>query len=138
MSKHARSQIKKVDNLDHDWSQIVDEEGNQLATVGHHFKLSRAFNKEEIDHINREGTCLACHQEIPENSAAINLLHHVANYTGQLPHTQDQHNNLIHKIVLVSTWAQVLAVVGVVGISIWGFRWFRRRRKKPSKKEEVT
>ena len=132
LSKHARPQIKKVDNLDHDWSRIVDEEGKQLATVGHHFKLSRAFNKEEIDHINREGTCLACHQEIPENSSAINLLHHVAKYTGQLPHTQDQHNDLIHKIVLVSAWAQVLTVVCIVGITIFGLRWFRRRRKKSS------
>ena len=97
-----------IKNLDHDWSQIVDKEGNQVATVGHHFQLSRAFNKSELEQMSREGTCLACHKEIPANSAAINLLHHVAKYTGQLPKTADQHNWLLHKITLLAAWTQVI------------------------------
>ncbi len=47
--------MEPIENLDHDWSQIVDEDGNQLATVGHHFQLSRAFNNQELLHISREG-----------------------------------------------------------------------------------
>ena len=110
ISKHARPQMEPIAGLANDWSRIVDEEGNQLATVGHHFKLSRAFNKEEMLHISREGTCTACHKEIPDNSTAINLLHHLAEYSGQLPTTTAQHSGLVNKITLMSAWAQILAV----------------------------
>ena len=130
LSKHARPQMEPIANLDHDWSRIVDEQGNQLATVGHHFQLSRAFNRQEIERTSREGTCIACHKEIPDNSAAINLLHHVAKYTGQLPNTEDEHSSLIHKIVLLSAWVQVLAaVLGLIGLvgAVW---WWRRRRRR--------
>ena len=87
LPEQTQPQMEPIENLDHDWSQIVDEEGKQLATVGHHFQLSRAFTKEEQLHISREGTCLACHQDIPDESLAVSFLHHVAKYTGQLPKT---------------------------------------------------
>ena len=45
LPESARTQMGAIENLNHDWSQIVDEDGNQLATVGHHWKLSRALKK---------------------------------------------------------------------------------------------
>ena len=102
LPERTQPQMEPVENLDHDWSQVVTPEGEQVATVGHHFQLSRAFNKDELQHISREGTCIACHQEIPEQSLAVSLLHHVAEYTGQLPKTTAQHDSLVHKIVLSS------------------------------------
>ncbi|WP_231743669.1 cytochrome c3 family protein [Stieleria neptunia] len=129
LSERAKPQQPAIENLDHDWSQIVDRDGNQLATVGHHWKLSRALNKQEIEHIQREGTCIACHQEIPANSAAINLLHHIAKYTGQLPKTNEQHAGLIHKIVLMSAWGQVAGVGGGLLVGLAGVIWWRRRRR---------
>ncbi len=44
-----------------DWSQIVTLEGKQLATVGTHWPLSRAFNQTELDRILRAGLCMGCH-----------------------------------------------------------------------------
>ena len=128
LAKRARAQQPAIENLDHDWSQIVDREGNQLSTVGHHWKLSRAFNKKEIEHMQREGTCIACHREIPENSLAINLLHHVAKYTGQLPETNQQHAGLIQKIVLTSAWVQVIGAAMIPLLGVGGFIWWRRRK----------
>lgn len=125
LSKRAQPQMEAIPNLENDWSVIVDREGNQLATVGHHWKLSRAFNQSEIERMSRDGTCIACHQEIPEHSTAINLLHHVAKYTGNLPETNQQHRSLIHRIVLLSAWGQVLLIpvaVVVLGFGIWRFR----------------
>ena len=128
LSRRAQPQMEPIENLDHDWSQIVDREGNQLATVGHHWKLSRAFNKEELEHMTREGTCVACHQEIPDNSLAVTFLHHLAEYTGQIPKTRDQHNSLLHKILLTSAWIQVLAAAGVpLGMIFLVWYWRRRR-----------
>ncbi|KAA1259775.1 hypothetical protein LF1_23120 [Rubripirellula obstinata] len=129
LPKKTQVQVTKVENLDHDWSVVVDEEGNQLATVGHHFKLSRAFNKEEMQHISRQGTCSACHQNIPKESLAVSLLHHVAEYTGQLPKTTDQHDSLVNKIVLSSAWAQVggAFVFGMLTVGLIGRYGYRRR-----------
>jgi hypothetical protein len=129
LSKNAQPQMAAIENLDHDWSQIVDKDGKQLATVGHHFQLSRAFNKSELEHMSREGTCIACHKEIPANSAAINLLHHVAKYTGQIPKTADQHNSLLHKITLLAAWTQVLVPsAALLGGAAWLIRRNRHKR----------
>lgn len=122
LPKKTQPQMEPVENLDHDWSRIVDEEGQQLATVGHHFKLSRAFNKQELERMSRDGTCTACHTEIPNESLAVSFLHHVAEYTGQLPETTDQHSSLVHKIVLTSAWAQVLGVF----LTAFALGWFGR------------
>ncbi len=129
LSDRAKPQMEPIEGLSDDWSRVVDEEGNQKQTVGHHFKLSRPLNNEERLHISREGTCIACHQELPTEDLAASLLHHVAHYTGQLPDTKNQHASLVHKIVLFAAWGQValgflggLAFVG--GIALW-----QRRRK---------
>jgi hypothetical protein len=57
-------QIPAIPKLTFDWSQIVDRDGKQLATVGTHWPLSRAFNKQEIDNFMRAGTCMGCHQNM--------------------------------------------------------------------------
>lgn len=129
LPQQSQPQMEPVENLNHDWSQIVDQEGNQVATVGHHFQLSRAFTKEEQLHISREGTCLACHQEIPEESLAVSFLHHVAKYTGQSPKTKQQHNSLLRKILLLSAWVQVSVALLLPMVSLAGIWYWRRRRR---------
>ena len=59
-------QIPAIKKLPFDWSQIVTREGVQLATVGTHWPMSRAFNKLEIDNFLRAGTCMGCHQNMSE------------------------------------------------------------------------
>jgi hypothetical protein len=55
-------QIQGIPDLKFDWSQIVTKDGIQIATVGTHWPLSRAFNKQELDSIMRSGLCMGCHQ----------------------------------------------------------------------------
>ena len=65
-----QTQIAAIPNLDFDLSQIVDpEDGRQLATVGTHWPLSRAFSREEIDGILRVGLCMGCHREMPKRES---------------------------------------------------------------------
>ena len=59
-------QIPAIPKLNFDWSQIVTREGVQLATVGTHWPMSRAFNKQELDNFLRAGTCMGCHQNMSE------------------------------------------------------------------------
>ncbi|TWU33785.1 multiheme c-type cytochrome [Novipirellula artificiosorum] len=126
----TQPQMLAIENLDHDWSQIVDEKGKQVATVGHHFQLSRAFNQVELNRIRREGTCIACHKEIPKASLAVSLLHHVAEYTGQIPKTPGEHDSLVNKIVLSSAWLQAGVMVGGPLVGLFAAGWFLRRRRK--------
>jgi hypothetical protein len=132
LPERARPQMEPIEELDHDWSRIVDESGNQLATVGHHFQLSRAFNSRELALIKRDGTCIACHQDIPKESLAVSLLHHVARYTGQLPETTDKHNALLHKLLLTSAWGQLL-VVAVAALSAGWYLRMRHRKQSESR-----
>lgn len=59
-------QIPAIPKLTFDWSQIVTREGKQLATVGTHWPMSRAFNKQELDNFLRAGACMGCHQNMSE------------------------------------------------------------------------
>jgi hypothetical protein len=127
----VQTQIEAIAGLTADWSRFVTEDGKQLQTVGSHFSLSRPLNNEERQHIDRQGVCLSCHKEIPDESLAAGFLHHVAKYTGQLPRTPKKHNSLIHKILIIAAWGQLLAVVAgtLMGLAccIWFFRIRRRR-----------
>jgi len=130
LPRNARLQFAAVENLTADWSRVVTEEGQQLQTVGHHFKGSRPLNDDERQHMDRRGICLACHQEIPDQSLAVSFLHHIAEATGQMPVRRDQHNDLVHKILLATAWGQTLApglfCLAVLAGGLW--LWKRRRR----------
>ena len=116
-------------NLEADWSRFVTEDGRQLQTVGHHWSLSRPMNDSERNNTDRNGVCLACHQEIPNESTAVSLLHHVAKAGNLLPRTDDEHVALIRKNILFAAWGQVsggfLAVIGVLLAAV--LLWKRRR-----------
>lgn len=127
LSKNAVPQFEKIDGLTADWSRIVTEDGEQLMTVGHHFQLSRPLNDEERTRMSRHGTCLACHQDIPDESLAVSLLHHIAEYSDQIPESASDHNRLLRKITLSSAWAQATAgfLLGIA--ALWTTRRLRRR-----------
>lgn len=138
LANRAVPQMEPIANLDHDWSQIVDREGNQLATVGHHWKLSRSFNKNEIEHMTRTGTCLACHESIPDQSLAVSFLHHVAEYTGQVPKTNAEHHGLIHKITVTFAWVQVIGIATLTTCLVAGLVWWWRRMRRSKVAKEAT
>ncbi len=131
LPKNHVTQIEPIDGLTADWSRFVTEDGEQLQTVGHHFQRSRPLNDEERSHVDRRGVCLTCHQEIPEGSLAVSLLHHVASFTGQIPKTRSAHDSLIrNKILLLSAWGQVLMAGGLSLAGLVGVLWLRRRRRR--------
>ncbi|MCP4601952.1 MAG: cytochrome C [Proteobacteria bacterium] len=125
--KKARSQIEPIPGLEADWSRFVTEGGKQLQTVGHHFSRSRPLNDKERNNTEREGVCLACHQDIPDDPA-VNLLHHVAAHLDVLPDSDKTHADLLNKIALGSAWAQVIAPVTFAMLLLAGAWWFLRRR----------
>ncbi len=129
LSRNARYQVEPIDNLEADWSRFVSEDGKQLHTVGHHFKGSGPLSDEQRANMDRRGVCLSCHQEIPTQSLAVSILHHVAAYADALPKNHDQHAALINKTLLTAAWTQVGGVGLVVLLVVFTF-WRRFGRKK--------
>jgi hypothetical protein len=128
LTKDARPQVAKTEGLRGDWSRFVTEDGEQLQTVGHHFRLSRPLNDRERALLEREGTCVACHQSLPEGDLAVSALHHVAQMLDALPVDADAHSSLVHKIVRVAAWAQVVLGVLLLAGAVFLFRAWRRVR----------
>ncbi len=138
LSQRARTQMAAIKGLSADWTRIVTEDGRQLQTVGHHFQASRPLNNKERAHMDRQGVCLSCHQEIPDGSLAVSLLHHVAEFAGQLPDTPEKHDSLLRvKIMLFSAWVQFAAALGGPLVALAGGLWFwRHRRRRISSRDD--
>ncbi|MCK5797691.1 MAG: cytochrome C, partial [Deltaproteobacteria bacterium] len=131
LPRQTRVQIAAYKGLKNDWSRILDEKGKQQMTVGHHFKRSRPLDKDQRQRMDRRGVCLSCHEQIPRESVAINLLHHVAKTMNMLPKKREEHAALLTKILLLSGWGQVLGMAGGIAFVFVGGVWlFRRRRRR--------
>ncbi len=130
LTKNARTQIEPIPGLKKDWSAVVTRDGEQLQTVGHHFKLSRPLNNEERGWLDRRGLCLGCHQEIPQKSLAVNILHHIADVTGQLPDAPGKHADLLHKILLIAGWSQVLGMISIPLLALILLLFWRKKKAK--------
>jgi len=130
LPRSARTQIEAIPGLEADWSRFVTEDGRQLQTVGHHFSGSRPLDGRERANMDRQGLCLSCHQEIPTESLAVSLLHHVADAAGALPTDREAHHGLVHKILLMSAWGQVGGMVLLPLVGLAGIAWLIRRRRR--------
>ena len=100
--------------------------GTQLQTVGDHWKLSQALPDEVRSKLDRRGTCLACHKEMPSEDLAVSLLVHTAKYAG-INVDNKMHHTLVNKSILMTAWMQVLGgLFAGLAITYW---WLRRKRK---------
>jgi len=107
-------QIPAIKNLTHDYSQIIDENGTQLMTVGSHFKLSQPLDKAQRDKLDRRGVCLSCHQSIPEGNLAVSAMTHIAEMA-ELNIDNKEHQNILHKILNIGAFSQIIgALVALV------------------------
>lgn len=115
--KKTHEQISAIPNLKYDYSQFVDENGTQVMTVGHHFKLSQALNKEQRDKLDRSGTCLACHENIPDGNLAVSAMTHVAEMA-EINIDNKEHKSIVSKVVNLSAWVQIsgLMVFLIIGL----------------------
>ncbi len=118
-------QIPRIANLKNDYSRFVDENGTQLQTVGHHWRLSAPLDAEQRSKLEREGMCLSCHQSIPDGDLAVSVLVHASNMAG-LKVDKQEHGSILNKLLLVGAWLQLLVGVGLGGYII--YRLFFKRK----------
>ncbi len=118
-------QIPKIANLKNDYSRFIDENGTQLQTVGHHWRLSAPLNAQQRANVDREGMCLSCHQNMPEGDLAVSAMVHVSEMAG-MQIDKKEHGSILNKLLLMGAWLQLLVGVVVGGYII--YRLFFKRK----------
>jgi len=128
------TQFNAIPNLNMDWSRFIDDDNKQLQTVGHHFSGSRPLNKDELSKLDRRGVCLSCHQIIPDQDVAVNLMSHLAEIGGVII-DNEEHSSIINKAIRLTAWVQVLIGLLLLVFSGYiGIRLYKRRKRNTNKK----
>ncbi len=126
-------QKPKIDNFGIDWSRYVDENGTLLQTVDNHWNLATALSNEQRSKLDRRGVCLSCHQDIPKGDLAVSTMVHIAEMAN-VNITNKEHQTILHKIVLLGAWVQILigVFVGMFFLYIF-YRLFIKKKSISSK-----
>ncbi len=126
-TKH-KTQINAVKNLKHDWSVMIDKNGTQVQTVGHHFKLSGPLDQSQLAKLDRRGVCMSCHKTIPDADVAVSLISHMAKYAN-VDIDSEIHGSILNKMTHLSAWVQVIGaiLILVLLIKVIFFRKPKRR-----------
>jgi hypothetical protein len=127
LPKQIDEQIPATPNLHHDYSVLIDKNGKQVQTVGNHWKLSQALDNETRAKLDRRGICLSCHQDIPEGNLAVSAMTHAAQMAG-VKIDNKIHGNILHKLLNIGAWVQVILPIMIVLLLLWFFIFKRRRR----------
>jgi hypothetical protein len=127
LANQVDTQFNAIPNLTMDWSRFLDDSLRQLQTVGHHFTGSRPLNAKELSKLDRRGVCMSCHQTVPNNDLASDLLSHVAKYA-DVAIDNEKHNNILKKSIRISAWVQVLLGILGVGLLLFLTRRFIKRK----------
>ena len=128
IAEQVDTQFNAIPNLTMDWSRFIDDSNKQLQTVGHHFSGSRPLNKEELTRLDRRGVCLSCHQTVPQEDLASDLLSHVAKYA-DVTINNEAHSSILNKSIRISAWTQVLLGFLAVALALFlFFRFFVKRK----------
>ncbi len=128
LPKQIDEQIPATPNLKHDYSVLIDKNGKQVQTVGNHWKLSQALDNETRSKLDRRGMCLSCHQSIPKGNLAVSAMTHAAQMAG-VKIDKKMHNDILHKLLNIGAWVQVLLPLFLTILGIWLFLRFRKRRR---------
>jgi len=128
-------QMPAIPNLKHDYSQFIDENGTQLMTVGHHWKLSGPLSKEQRDKLDRRGVCLSCHQDIPKGNLAVSAMKHISKMSNYNVDAHE-HMGILNKLLNLGAWIQVMAGVffGFIIIYLIYLMFFKKKKVNPRNK----
>jgi len=111
-------QVPGIGNLKHDYSSFIDENGTQLMTVGHHWKLSQPLDEEQRSKLDRRGMCLSCHKNMPDGDLAVSALVHASEMAG-IKIDREEHSSILNKILIMGAWLQVLVATLLGGYIIY-------------------
>jgi hypothetical protein len=128
ISNNSTPQFSSTPDLLFDLSQIVTRDGEQLVTVGHHWPLSGPLPQQTREKMERVGTCVACHQHIPDGDIFVKMITTAGDFTGLTPHSDKQHSKLLSRDIRLVVYFQILIpIIIVVIVFLLFIRRMRRR-----------
>lgn len=120
VTKTAQYQISPIPDLPMDLDNVVNREGEQLQTVGHHWPLDGPLPQAVRDNMERQGVCLSCHQEIPEGRFVYRIISKLGDALGMVPATDAEHQKLVGKAMFIAANLQIFGpLVGIVVVLLF-------------------
>ena len=128
-------QMPAIANLHYDYSKFLEENGTQIQTVGHHWKLSAPLSKAQRDKLDRSGVCFSCHKDMPKGNLAVSAMTHIAEMA-DVKIDNEMHGNILNKILNLGAWIQVLGVifVGMISMLIVYYKYIKNKKTNQKNK----
>lgn len=129
VSRFTRQQIAAIKGLHGDFAQILDENGRQLQTVDSHWPTSMPLTQAQRDALSRNGTCLACHQDIPDGAVPIKMLGKIAEIADLNFTSEQAHGDLLRQNNVLISWVKAGGIVALILAIPLGIVLFIKRKK---------
>ncbi len=135
VSKFTKEQIHAIKGLHGDFMAILNKDGKQVQLVDSHWPDSMPLTPHQREKLVRTGTCIACHQDIPDGSIPMVMLQQIGKVVGMEFASPEAHDSLLWQNNLLIAWIKavgiVMGVLALIGLPFF-LRW-RRNRKNAAK-----
>lgn len=131
VSEKAQFQIPPIKDLPMDLDQVITRDGKQLQTVGHNWPLSAPLSEDQRTRMERTGTCIACHQLVPDATLTYRIVSGVGKSLGLNPVTDQEHTMLIMRIMGMTAYLEVYGPFGI--LAVIGLFWYQRKKCRREK-----
>lgn len=119
VSRFTKAQISAIKDLHGDFMQLLNAEGKQVQTVDTHWPTSMPLTVAQRDRLARSGTCMACHQDMPNGSIPIKMLGKVAKVANLSFAPADDHAQLLRENNILISWIKAIAIIiGILAIPL--------------------
>lgn len=128
VSHFTHAQISAIKELHGDFMQLLNTEGKQVQTIDSHWPGSMPLTTAQRDRLARSGTCMACHQDIPNGSIPMKMLGKVAKVANLSFAPADAHAHLLRENNLLIAWIKAIAIVcGLLAIPVIAICYAKRK-----------
>ncbi len=114
LSKFSKAQIEAIRTLHGDFMQLLTTEGVQVQTIDSHWPTSMPLTPEQRAVLNRDGTCLACHQDLPDGKIPIVMLGKIAKIIDLNFKDGEDHYDLLHQNNVLIAWVKAGGLVALL------------------------
>lgn len=111
ISNYTQAQISAIKGLHGDFMQLLNKEGKQMQTIDSHWPTSMPLTTAQRDVLSRDGTCLACHQDIPDGSIPIRMLGKIAEVANLSFASEEAHEQLLRENNVLISWVKAGGIV---------------------------
>lgn len=129
VSRFTKAQINAIKQLHGDFMQLIDTDGNQVQTIDSHWPTSVPLTEQQRNALSRQGTCMACHQDIPNGSIPIRMLGKIAEVANLDFASEEAHANLLRENNILISWVKALGIVALLLMIPAGIIIFIKRKK---------